>query len=323
MDTFEYLKNENPGHAERLAYIDFKLRFTGVVKRSDIGEMFSIGEAAASKIIAEYNRIKRGNMEHNRTLKANAIIRDKYTPFVNLSADMALGMLAHGFNRNKLMSSSTSSSIPFDRIDKVPNQLNTEDVEKITRAIYGGYSICCQYISENSDNHGVRTLLPLAIMYDGNTWMFRAYDRVPEGEGKFKNFHFCRTKQVLENSHLQQHKREVHEELANDKAWQQEIPLQLKLHRNLQTNDNDSPRIKEEKERLKRRIRMEFGMPDGSEEIMFSVRCAYLWILEKKWFIDRRDPLNRIFDEEENKPTFFKFELINRESVDFLQKQFS
>ncbi len=262
-------------------------------------------------------------MEHNRTLKANAIIRDQYKPYVNLSADMALGMLAHGFNRNKLMlSSSTSPSIPFDRIDKVANQLNTEDVAKITRAIYGGYSISCRYISENSENHDVRTLLPLAIMYDGITWMFRAYDRNPEGQGKFKNFHFCRTRQVQENNLIRQHKRAVHEELASDKAWQQQIPLQLRLHSNLQISDDDSPRIIEEKERIKRRIRMDFGMADGSEEILLSVRCAYLWILEKKWFIDRRDPLKKALDEKENKRIFFKFELINKESVDFLEKQF-
>ncbi|MDE1309332.1 transcriptional regulator [Vibrio aestuarianus subsp. cardii] len=322
MDTFEHLKIENPGNAERLAYVDFKLRFTGVVKRSDICEMFSLGEAAASKIIAEYNRINPGNMEHNRTLKANAIVRDKYTPYVNLSADTALGMLAHGFNRNKLMPSA-SLSIPFDRIDKVPNQLNIADVEKITRAIYGGYSICCKYISENSDNHGVRTLLPLAILYDGTTWMFRAYDRNPETGSKFKNFHFCRTRKVLENSPLGIHKRKQNEELISDKAWQQEIPLQLKLHSNLQTKEGDSQKVANEKDRIKRRIRMDFGMADGSEEIMLSVKAAYLWILERKWFIDRRDPLKKALDEEENKPLFFKFELTNRETVDFLVKQFS
>ena len=153
---------------------------------------------------------------------------------------MALGMLAHGFNRNKLMSSSTSLSIPFDRIDKVPNRLNTEDVAKITRAIYGGYSVSCRYISENSENHDVRTLLPLAIMYDGTTWMFRAYDRNTEGLGKFKNFHFCRTREVLENNFIGTHRRAVHEGLDSDKAWQQQIPLQLRLHSNLQIKNRNN-----------------------------------------------------------------------------------
>ncbi|MFA0412743.1 transcriptional regulator [Vibrio renipiscarius] len=317
MINFEIEKQENPSNADRLAYIDFKLRFTGLVKRSDIGEMFSIKDAAASKVLSDYN--KTGNMEHNRTLKANAILRERYSPYINLDAETALGMLAHGFNRNKLITDS-APTIPFDRIDKVPNQLNIDDVAKITRAIYGNYSICCNYISENSDEHGPRTLLPLAIMYDGVTWMYRAYHRNADGSGQFKNFHFCRSRKVQENYAPGLHRRLAHEELSNDKAWNQEIPLQLKLHSNFSANESDIPKSLEEKERVKRRIRMDFGMPDGAEEIMLSVRCAYLWILERKWFIDRRDQLIKALDQKNNKSTFYKFELINKESVDFLQK---
>ncbi|WCP69431.1 transcriptional regulator [Vibrio tubiashii] len=318
MKTFDILRQENSSNADRFAYIDFKLRFTGVVRRADIGEMFSIGEAAASKALSEYS--KTGNMEHNRALKANAIIREKYNPYINLDAETALGMLAHGFNRNKL-TPTAPTAIPFDRIDQVPNQLNIEDVAKITRAIYGGYSICCNYISENSDEHGARTLLPLAIMYDGTTWMYRAYHRKADGTGQFKNFHFCRSKKVIENSSHGIYKRAAHEELIHDKAWQQTIPLQLKLHSNFDIKDGDTPKVIEEKQKMKRKIRMDFGMADGAEETMISIKCAYLWILERKWFIDRRDPLKKAMDEGQNNPTFFKFELTNRESVEFLQKQ--
>ncbi|OUS06482.1 hypothetical protein A9Q81_02835 [Gammaproteobacteria bacterium 42_54_T18] len=153
-------------------------------------------DTAASKILAKYSTEREGNMDYDRSIQSNAIVRDKFIPLLKLDAEVALGMLANGFNKSKL-SDSASTLVSNEKIDKVPNQLSVDCVAKITRAISEGYGITCNYLSENSANHKVRTLIPVAIMYDGVNWMFRAYHR--DGPGSiFKNFHLSRAREVVE-----------------------------------------------------------------------------------------------------------------------------
>nr|MBF4427064.1 transcriptional regulator [Vibrio anguillarum] len=56
----------------------------------------------------------------------------------------------------------------------------------------------------------------------------------------------------------------------------------------------------------------DFGIPEGKDELTTSVRCAFLWIMEKEWFIDNRT------DEEKSETKtsrFYKFELLNAEML--------
>ena len=85
MTTFEELVQEKGNQADRLAFIDFKLRYTGIIKRSDIGEMFNIGNAAASKAISDYNDVRPNNFQYDTKTKLNTIKRDSYEPLLNLS----------------------------------------------------------------------------------------------------------------------------------------------------------------------------------------------------------------------------------------------
>ena len=43
--------NNNTVINERLAYVDFKLRFTGHVSRADLGETFGIAEADRKSVV--------------------------------------------------------------------------------------------------------------------------------------------------------------------------------------------------------------------------------------------------------------------------------
>lgn len=302
MQTYLGLKSKHHNIADRLAYIDFKLRFTGFVKRSDIGEMFNLSDAAASKLLAEYNKECPSNMEYNRTLRANALKRESYTPLLDFDVETTLGMLANGFNKNKL-SEPAKTIVPFEKIGKIPNQLSIECIAKITRAISCGHSIRCCYYSENSSNHNERTIVPLAIMYDGVNWMFRGYHRHDKKGIFFKNFHFSRAKNVVELFEDKNAKKQPTESLEQDKSWNLIVPLQLKLHNTLSDDQ-------------KNRVRTDFGMNEDTDEITISVRSAYLWILEKKWFIDRA-PQNSDAD----KQRFYKFKLINSDMVRLLEQQ--
>ena len=217
MNTDKNSNTINSSINERLAYVDFKLRFTGRISRLDLGETFGIAEAAASRVLTEYGVVK----PDNKAQKVNTIIRESFSPLVSIDGETALGMLANGFNKNKL---TNNTVLPFEKIGVIPNRLNISEVAMITRAIAGEYAINCNYFSENSPNHEIRTLMPLAILHDGSQWMFRAYDRTETKSNKFKNFHFARCMNVIEGFIGKENKRLDHEGLTSDKSSNLRLP---------------------------------------------------------------------------------------------------
>jgi len=304
MYTYELLKKSHPKSADRLSFIDFMLKFTGIIKRADISEMFNLSDAAASKILSEYNELCPNNLEYNRTVRANAIVRNSYQSLLDFNAETALGMLANGFNKNKL-SSPAKTTIPFEKIGQIPNNLQTESIAKITRAINGSHAITCCYKSENSDNHDKRTIIPLAIMHDGTSWMFRGFHREDPSNINFKTFHFSRALNVEEHFNQKSFKAASEETLSGDKKWNLILPLQLRIHKDRSEKDAE-------------RIRTDFGIEADSNELTISVRAALLWIIEKKWFIDKTINKEKTKNIEHKK--FYKFELMNAEMIKLLQE---
>jgi hypothetical protein len=279
--------------SKRLAYIDFKLFFTGHISRTDLKEVFGIAEAAASRALTEYSTLR----PENKIPKTNTIIRGDFRPLMEFDAEQALGMLAGGFNSNMRFN---ESEVTYEKIGKIPNQLNIHEVAMITRAIFGKYSISCNYLSEHSGNHEKRTLVPLAIMCDGTSWMFRAFDRSQKSAHKFKNFHFARVRNVDEQFDTPETKQKDSESLSHDKLWNLRLPLILRLHDSLSGKDCA-------------RIRTDFGMNEN--ELYITERAAFRWIVEKKWFIDCRTDEQIKDDTKKGKQPFFKFRLSNLDMV--------
>jgi len=285
----------NKDFSDRLAFVDFKLRFTGFITRLDLKEAFGIAEAAASRVLTDYNEKK----PHNKTQKTNTIIQDTFSPLIDIDGETALGMLANGFNKNKL---TKNNLITYEKIGLIPNQLKIEEVAKITRAINGGYAITCKYFSHNSKNHKRRTLLPLAIMHDGTQWMFRAFYRE---ENTFKIYNFSRTTEVIEEHENKEFKRRPTEELTLDEKWNLRLPLILKPHSDL--NDEDKSKIK-----------IDFGISNDKDELVLTVREPFLWIIKKKWYVDDRTEETKNTDKENKVFKYYKFEISNKEMLDKL-----
>ncbi|HGF7375837.1 TPA: WYL domain-containing protein [Vibrio cholerae] len=308
MKSFEDLQFDYPNLADRLAFIDFKLRYTGIIRRSEIGEMFNVGSAAASKVIAKYLELCPTNIEYDPRTRLNTIIRSTFSPLLDLDAETALGMLANGFNKNKLYNT-PRTILAFEKIGHIPNQLDTDCIAKIARAMDGKYAIQCTYLSENSENRSTRTILPLTIMYDGSNWMFRGYDRYCDKKIHFKNFHFSRCRNTQECYGIKSMEQQAIETLEKDKSWMTKVPLELELHPNL-----------DEKE--KNKVRTDFGMGDDDERITIPTRETFIWILTKKWFIDTR-PLekieaeNKIADKTNCRKRFYNFRLTNLDTVQY------
>lgn len=258
--------------AERFAYIDFMIRFLGGLNRSDLLDFFGIGDAAASKEISEYKKLRAGNADYDRVLRKNVILRDTYEPLIDIDAETALGMLANGFNKNKLYD---RPLLPYQRVGIVPRHLDIDIVSKVTRAILSKTAIKCHYVSGNSKNHKERTLVPTAFFFDGHSWMFRAFHRESAATGgvKFKCFEFSRLKDVSECPNDMALPSET---LAQDSDWHLLVPLQLTLHPSLS-------------DRKKSTLVQEFGLNEESDELVITEKAVLVYYLKKHWKIDVND----------------------------------
>ncbi|CAM2844737.1 WYL domain-containing protein [Vibrio mytili] len=312
MLNYDELKKKYKNNADRFAYIDFMLRFTGTIKRSDLGNQFNLSDASASKVLAAYNDACPLNMRYDHSIRSN-ILKSSYEPLIEWKAEVALGMLANGFNKNKL-SDHSNTVIPYEKVTSLPDQMKVDTVSAITRAISNGYPVFCEYYSKSGKGRSKRELVPLQILNDGEFWLFRAYDRseTDVSRNPFKFFNFSRVLKLENNQASLGFKKQKHEDLDSDPDWNVEIPLDLKLHED-----------RNEKEREE--IRIDFGLSSGTDQLFVLKRAAFLWILKNKWNIDTRSP-EQI--KEENKrlekanmagsKKYYKFRLCNLDMIKVL-----
>lgn len=292
--TYDYAKlNEEYGsNAERLAFVDFKLRFTGIIQRTDLSEAFNLAEASSSRLLSLYHELKPNNMYYDRSKKVNVICEESYEPIIAMDAEIALGMLSHGFNKNRLIG---KPILNYARVGKVPEQLDIVQVSKITRAMFNQQAINCEYISANSCNHSNRELVPLTLISDGKNWLFRAYDRSSDGYS-FKNFNFARACNI-DLDFVAEKDAQPYELLAHDVKWNTMLPLLLELHPNL--NDD-----------LKASVRRDYGMADNQDEVILTERGALIWLLCSQWLIDKTDK-----ESSKNNNRYYNFHLKNRQML--------
>lgn len=283
--------------AERLAYIDFFLQFKGGLSRNDLTSFFGLKEAAASQAIAQYKGLRPYNVEYDRGLGKNVIVRKSFDPLIEFDAEMALGMLANGFNKNKLRE---ESLLPYARIGNSPKKLNVNFVSKITRAICEKSAISCKYFSAASNNHGDRILFPTAIFYDGISWMFRAFHKdMNTRRGLFKCFDFSRLVSVDE---LHTVYAEKGEDLEGDADWHLTTPIILNIH----------PHLSDEQKKV---LRYEFDINPDSDELVITTKAVLFYYLVRQWKIDVRTELVDIKEEYQN---HYNFHLQNRNSLQHL-----
>jgi hypothetical protein len=274
LEKFTYndlIRKYNVQRAERFAYIDFVLKFLGGLNRSDLLDFFGIGEAAASKELSEYKQLRPQNVNYDRALRKNVILCDTFQPLIDIDAETALGMLANGFNKNKLYN---NPMIPYQRIGANPHHLNVDIISKITRAINTRTGLKCKYISGNSNNHEKRLIFPTAFFYDGKSWMFRAFHRdINSGKGNFKCFDFARVNSVDE---LHSQKAKAHETLPQDTDWHLIVQLQLEIHPNLPNH-------------RKAILAQESGLPIDQSELFITEKAVLVYYLLKQWNVDVSD----------------------------------
>ncbi len=136
LTSFNDILKEDQTLAIRLAFIDFKVFYTGMLSRIDIMNEFDVSEITASRVISQYREFRRGNISYDNKSKRFELKKDTYEPLVKFNAKDALRMLSEGFDKNYLIRG--RGFIPYEPIGFIQPPLENSFVSIITRAIAAG-----------------------------------------------------------------------------------------------------------------------------------------------------------------------------------------
>lgn len=266
LTPFNDILKEDQSLAIRLAFIDFKVLYTGTLSRIDIMNEFDVSEITASRIISQYRYFRNGNISYDNKSKKFELKIDTYEPFFNYSAEDALKMLSDGFDKNKIIKG--RGLISYEKIGFIQPPLKKEFVSLITRAISSGSKILCKYNSATSENTSYRKLSPLVILFDGRNWIFRAYHEDSKGDVKYKNFNFARIIDVSKCEELVDYENG----LAYDDLWNLNLPIEIEINQNFSEVEKDE-------------VRRDFGIKGGSDKVLMTERAAFVWIILNQWMV--------------------------------------
>jgi predicted DNA-binding transcriptional regulator YafY len=255
------LKNVNYAQKQRLAFIDFKLMFTGSVTRNEIIQRFECGTAAASRDLALYKEFAPKNLTYNTTEK-QYLLESNFKPLFNHDPRKTLVKLANEISDGFDAISDTKFPI------EAPSALNVPDlmiVARISQAIFQNKAINIIYTSLSKGSNS-RDIVPHSIVDNGLRWHVRAYCRKSE---EFRDFVLTRiTKASLRSGFVKQQ-----EQKEQDTDWNTFISLELVPHpKNIQ-----HPTA----------IALDYGMVDGSMSI--KARAALTGYLLRRWNVDCTD----------------------------------
>lgn len=252
MDEFSFAQKQ------RLAYIDFKLYFTGMVTRSEIVSHFELGMAAATRDLKFYKDNAPDNMVYDNVEK-KYFITTQFKPIFKHDARRTLIKLANNISDG--FDSIGDTSFPIES----PSPLNVPDIDiiaKLSQAINNHKPISVIYTSLSSGS-GARELVPHSIVDNGLRWHLRAYDRKSKS---FRDFVLTRITKVT----ILAQTPSPEEDKLEDHQWMRMVPLQIIPH----PNNVKHPTA----------IKLDFGMEKGMLEV--NVRAAMAGYLLRRWNVD-------------------------------------
>lgn len=252
MDEFSFAQKQ------RLAYIDFKLYFTGMVTRSEIVSHFELGLAAATRDLKFYKDNAPGNMAYDNVEK-KYFITTQFKPIFKHDARRTLIKLANNISDG--FDAIGDTSFPIES----PSPLNVPDIDiiaKLSQAIINHKPISVIYTSLSSGS-GARELVPHSIVDNGLRWHLRAYDRKSKS---FRDFVLTRITKVTTLAKTPS----IEEDKLEDHQWMRMVPLQIIPH----PNNVKHPTA----------IKLDFGMEKGMLEV--NVRAAMAGYLLRRWNVD-------------------------------------
>lgn len=245
---------------ERLNFIDFRIFFTGQIRRTDLMNRFGIKEAAATRDLTTYQKEAPGNIDYDAAQKVYLMTDSYARRFIReIEAKRLLLSLVHGAGDD--FAPLSAPVIPCE----LPERLNVPHIDilaTVSRAIFGKKALKISYVSQTSGNSS-RIIVPFSLAGNGLRWHVRAYDRK---RGEFCDFVINRITKadVLSNEPI--HEAELKE---NDIEWNRRIELEIVPHPNLPSKDF---------------VEKEYDMKDGVKR--YKVRAATAGYILRLWNVD-------------------------------------
>lgn len=264
----QHVEDLSLAQRERLAYIDFRLYFFGVIGRPDLIERFGVAPAGATRDLALYRDIAPQNITFDGSHKIYRIGL-AYSPLFEHSSQRVLSALALGFGDG--INGESQPMLPCES----PTALSTPKMDvlaPICRAIHTMKPVAIRYHSMSS-GESERIIVPLALVDTGLRWHVRAFDRKSV---EFRDFVVTR----IESPNLLDEEIHSNERSDNDIQWTRIVELSLVPHPRL-----PRPEI----------IKMDYGMIEGS--IRMRVRAAVAGYMLRRWSVDC-SPDYRLKDEQ-------------------------
>lgn len=203
---------------ERLAYIDYKVFFSGELRRADLESRFGIAQAAATRDLTCYRGLAPNNLVYDSSAKLYTI-GDRFSPTSPFVVDRALAWLRKGYGDGLALN--IGRQIPTAGADLLaPPPIGT--LGAVARAIHRGQALSVRYLSLSS-GASVREIVPLALIDNGLRWHVRAYDRK---NSRFGDFVINR----ISNAKAATTPMAEEESLAEDEQWNHQIELELVPH---------------------------------------------------------------------------------------------
>ena len=202
---------------ERLAYIEFLLRFLGEVTRKDLLERFGVQTAAGTRDLALYMELAPGNaIYEGKRFRYQATFK----PLFEVNVARVLSALTTGFGDGE-------RAIAADLVaHAIPDRLNLPKADilaEVTRAIHGGYALRLQYSSMKTGQQP-REIVPHALVDSGVRWHVRAYDRT---KGMFRDLVLTRMDRLAPVRDKPVDSTELSE---SDQDWNRTVSVELIPH---------------------------------------------------------------------------------------------
>lgn len=242
---------------ERLAYIDYKVFFSGELRRADLESRFGIAPAAATRDLTYYRGLAPSNLVYDASAKLYTV-GDRFRPISPFVVERALAWLRQGYGDGLALN--IGRQIPTAGADLLaPPPIET--LGAVTRAIHRGLALSIRYQSLSS-GASVRDIVPLALIDNGLRWHVRAYDRK---NLRFGDFVINR----ISNARVATTPMAEEETLAEDEQWNHQIELELVPH----------PELLHPKA-----IEVDYGMSRGALSVL--TRAAVAGYALSRWSVD-------------------------------------
>ena len=257
MPCLKTLSGLSAAQRRRLAYIEFRVWFYGVVARKDVLERFEVATAAGTRDLALYKELAPDNVVYER--KAYRHI-PTFSAIFRHEVGSVLSALTTGYDTGD------QPGLVDLLSHEVPARLNLPSLETlstVTRAIFGNQVLGLNYHSMK-DGPGAREIVPHSLVDSGLRWHVRAYDRT---KGHFRDLVLTRMEQVKSlHDAMPQTPEEM---LSADAQWQRELTLTLVPH-----PSHPHPKV----------IARDFGMRQG--RLSVTLKAAMAGYVLRQWQVD-------------------------------------